>query len=226
MCYLMETHFHTAETSPCGKIHAAEGIRLYAKHGYHAVVVTDHFQSGWFERRAEATWPERVDRWLDGYRKACLAGKQWGVQVILGMEFTFPGTRDDILVYGLTEARILANPDMHRLGPAGLSRLAKKERLLLVQAHPYRPYISQVYADLVHGLEVYNGNPRHQSDNAKAARQAAEHGWVALSGSDFHQEEDVARGGICLPDLPEDTVALAQMLRLHKTPALLGGLTL
>lgn len=223
MCYLLETHFHTAETSPCGKVPAADGIRLYAKHGYQAVVVTDHFQTGWFERREELSWSGRVARWLDGYHKAHQAGVAWGVRVILGMEFTFPGTRDDILVYGLTEDRILANPDMHRLGPAGLSRLAQRENLLLVQAHPYRPYISQVYTELVHGLEVFNGNPRHQSDNRKAALQAADRGWVALSGSDFHQLDDVARGGIRLPELPKDTVALAEMLRRNKTPDLLMG---
>ena len=220
MSYLVETHFHTSETSPCGQVRAADGIALYASHGYDAVVVTDHFQAGWFERRMEMSWHARVEQWLAGYRLAGEAGARLGVKVYLGMEFTFPGTRDDVLVYGLAAARIMAHPDMHRLGPAGLARLAREENLLLIQAHPYRSYISMMYEDLVDGLEVHNGNPRHQSDNARAAMEAAKRNWVALSGSDFHQVADVARGGIRLPSLPEDTVALASLLRQRKTSEL------
>lgn len=220
MSHLVETHFHTAETSPCGHVPAADGIAMYAKHGYDAVVVTDHFQAGWFDKRMADRWEDRVSAWLTGYRHARAAGEACGVKVYLGMEFTFPGTRDDVLVYGLTAERILAHPQMHRLGPSGLARLAREENLLLIQAHPFRPYISQMYDTLVHGLEVYNGNPRHQSDNARAMLEAEKRGWVALSGSDFHQQMDVARGGIHLPELPEDTVGLAALLRRIKTPAL------
>ena len=220
MSFLVETHFHTAETSPCGHVQAADGIAMYARHGYDAVVVTDHFQAGWFDQRMPLSWEARVTEWLTGYRHAHAAGQACGVKVYLGMEFTFPGTRDDVLVYGLSAERILARPQMHRLGPAGFARLAREENLLLIQAHPYRPYISQVYDMLVDGLEVYNGNPRHQSDNARAAVEAEKRGWVALSGSDFHQQMDVARGGVRLPELPEDTVALAALLRKLKTPEL------
>jgi hypothetical protein len=220
MSVLVETHFHTAETSPCSHVAAAEGIRMYARLGYHMVVVTDHFQSGWFERRPESGWADRVSVWLRGWKAARKEGDRLGLRVLLGMEFTFPGTRDDMLVYGLSEERILAHPDMHRLGPAGLKRLAGEENLLLVQAHPFRSYVSQIYEDLVDGLEVYNGNPRHHSDNDRAARLAREKGWVALSGSDFHQREDAGRGGIWLPEAPVDTVAFADLLRRQATPLL------
>lgn len=220
MSCLVETHFHTSETSPCSHVSAAEGIRLYAELGYQAVIVTDHFQTGWFERRPEAGWADRVHAWLKGYAAAREAGERLGVRVMLGMEYTLPGTRDDILVYGLTAERMLAHPDMHRLGPAGLRRLAQEESLLLLQAHPFRSYVSQVHSDLVDGLEVFNGNPRHLSDNDRAARLAQERGWVAISGSDFHQREDAGRGGIRMPVLPDDAVAFAQWLRTAKTPDL------
>lgn len=223
MPFLVETHFHTAETSPCGQVRAADGIALYARNGYQAVVVTDHFQAGWFEKQKEPSWHTRVERWLTGWRLANSAGRALGVKVLLGMEYTFPGTADDVLVYGLSEERILANPDMHRLGPAGLARLARDEKLVLIQAHPFRPYVSRVYDELVDGLEVYNGNPRHHSDNAKAARLAKAKEWMALSGSDFHREEDVARGGILLPELPEDPQTFAEMLRAIRTPVLITG---
>lgn len=220
MSYLIETHFHTSETSPCGQVQARDGIRQYKHRGYDAVVVTDHFQVNWFERQGSLTWPQQIDRWLAGYKNAKKAGEEFGVRVILGMEYTFPGTADDILIFGLTEQKILSHPCMHRLGPAGLARLAKEEKLLLIQAHPFRPYITQVYDSLIEGLEVYNGNPRHDSDDCRAEMLAEKQGWVAISGSDFHQPQDCARGGIRLPELPSDTLELAAMLQKIRKPEL------
>ena len=37
-----ELHLHTAPTSPCGRVPAAEGIAAFAASGYGGVVVTDH----------------------------------------------------------------------------------------------------------------------------------------------------------------------------------------
>ncbi len=221
MSYLVETHFHTSETSRCGQVRAAEGIRLYASHGYHAVVVTDHFHTSFFDDCAESSWSEQVDQYLEGYNLAFEAGEALGIRVILGLEFTLPGTRDDILIYGVDRELLLRHPRMYRLGPSGLSRLAQQEGFLLIQAHPFRPYISRVYDEMVEGLEVHNGNPRHQSDNRKASLHADERGWICLSGSDFHQKQDVARGGVRLPVLPEDSFQLARMLRQNPTPELI-----
>lgn len=220
MAFLVETHFHTAEVSHCGRVKAAEAVRLYKSRGYHAIVVTDHFYTGYFEELGNAPWPEKVERYLEGYRLASDAGRSCRIRVFLGLEYTFPGTFDDILVYGVTPEMLLAHPEMHRLGPAGFSRVAKREQFLLVQAHPFRPYVSRVYEEILEGLEVHNGNPRHQSDNNRALRLAREKGWIQLSGSDFHQKEDLACGGIRLPELPADSVELADMLRRIRLPEL------
>ncbi len=223
MAFLVETHFHTAEVSHCGKVKAAEAVLLYKSRGYHAIIVTDHFYSGFFEELGRAPWPEKVERYLEGYRLAVEAGKGCGIRVLLGLEFTFPGTRDDILVFGVTPEILLAHPEMHRLGPVGFSRVARHEKFLLVQAHPFRPYISRVYEEMLEGLEVYNGNPRHLSDNGRALEMAREKGWIQLSGSDFHQREDLACGGIRLPELPADSMAFAAMLRRIRLPELVRG---
>ena len=218
MPYRIETHFHTAETSPCGHVPAADGIRLYQQLGYDAVVVTDHFFTGFFEKLAPLPWVAQVDRYLDGWRRAERAGSACGVQVLLGLEYAFPGTRDDMLVYGVTPELLYANPELYRLGPAGFERFVRSHGLLVIQAHPFRPYISRVYEELVEGLEVHNGNPRHLSDNARAERLARANGWIGISGSDFHQPGDEGQGGILLPELPADSVALAAMLRRNRNP--------
>ena len=48
--YLYDTHIHTIETSPCGKIHAAETVRYYADHGYTGLVITDHLHPDFFRK--------------------------------------------------------------------------------------------------------------------------------------------------------------------------------
>ncbi len=224
MSFLMETHFHTSEVSRCGKVKASDAVRLYKEKGYHGIVVTDHFCTDFFERLGALSWDAKVDAYLEGYHAARAAGKACGIQVILGLEYAFPGTFDDILVYGVTPEMLKANPDMYRLGPVGFAKLAQRENLLLIQAHPFRPYITRVYEDMLEGLEVYNGNPRHDSDNGKAARLAQKKGWVQLSGSDFHQEGDVAAGGILLSEMPSDSPSFAAMLRRIRTPELITGL--
>jgi len=223
LAFLIETHFHTAEVSRCGRVKASDAIRLYKGKGYHAIVVTDHFYTGFFEDLEFLPWPEKVDRYLEGYNLAAEEGRIRDIHVLLGMEFTFPGTFDDILVYGVTREMLLKHPDMHRLGPSGFSRVAREEKLLLIQAHPFRPYISRVYEEMLEGLEVHNGNPRHQSDNNRALELAREKGWIQISGSDFHQREDLACGGIWLPELPSDSKAFATLLRRIRIPEIVTG---
>ena len=45
---------------------------------------------------------------------------------------------------------------------------------------------------------MYNGNPRHNSENGKAYTYAEKHNLIPTSGSDFHRPEDCARGGVLL----------------------------
>ena len=66
--------------------------------------------------------------------------------------------------------------------------------------------------DLLDGLEVYNGNPRHDSQNDKALSYAEKHNLKMISGSDFHENEDLARGGI-VAELPEKMSELISLLK-------------
>lgn len=42
----IELHMHTSEVSSCGKVPAAEMVRLYKEMGYDAITVTDHLIAG------------------------------------------------------------------------------------------------------------------------------------------------------------------------------------
>lgn len=216
--YIFETHMHTSEVSPCGKVPARDGIRLYHDLGYDGVCITDHFYSGFFEKLDGLTWEQKIDRYLEGYRIAKDEGEKLGIKVILGMEYCFPGTNDDILVYGFDEKFLYEHENLYLLKEDELKKVADKSNLLLIQAHPFRKMISKTYDDIVEGFEIYNGNPRHNSMNDVAESHAKAHNGIMISGSDFHQVQDAGMGGIYLPRIPHDSFDFARIIREVKNP--------
>ena len=76
----------------------------------------------------------------------------------------------------------------------------EKNNLFMVQAHPFRKYITLGNPLYMHGVEVFNGNKRHNSHNAKALNFAKKNNLLQFSGSDFHENEDLGLGGIIIPD--------------------------
>ena len=64
----------------------------------------------------------------------------------------------------------------------------------------------------------------HDSHNDLARRFAEEHGLRMLSGSDAHQPQDVARGGILAPDWVRSSGELARFLReTHRPHMIMDG---
>jgi hypothetical protein len=198
--YKYETHLHTDETSPCGKVAARDAIRIYHEAGYTGVVVTDHYFYGFFERHPFMRWDKRIDLYLKGYRNACEEGGKLGLDIHLGMEIRFNENANDYLVYGFDEAFLRENRKLYRLTLPKFRNLTRGSGILIVQAHPFRPRMIPAPPSLIDGIEVYNGNPRHNSSNHLAAQYAEEHGLLKTSGSDFHQPEDAARGGIIVSE--------------------------
>ena len=83
---------------------------------------------------------------------------------------------------------------------------------LLFQAHPCRPGLSPRDPKFLDGIEVYNGNPRHESNNPRARAWAEEHHLLFSSGSDYHETEDIARGGMIFPGEIHNSKELAAAL--------------
>ena len=103
--FLYDTHIHTIEVSPCGKIHAAETVDAYAAQGYAGLVITDHFHNQFLEiADTEHNWDLVIDRYMAGYRAAKKRGDEIGFNVIFGSEMRFTDNDNDYLVYGIDEA--------------------------------------------------------------------------------------------------------------------------
>ena len=194
--FQLDTHVHTAETSACGRIFARDVVRLYKEAGYDGIVITDHYTKEFFEAPNTLSWNEKIDNYLSGYKKAVDEGSKLGLTILLGIELRFTENPSDYLVYGITEEFLKEYPRLYELGVHKFRQLIEKEDILLFQAHPYRNGMVVAPPDYLHGVEVFNGNARHNSRNEKAYRFAKEHGLMMSSGSDFHELEDLNSGGM------------------------------
>lgn len=213
---LLEAHCHTSEVSRCGRIPAARLIESLHEKGYGAVVITDHFTPG------ERNTRQAREAFLRGYRAAKEAAAQYENMVVLpGMEIRFKDHDEDFLVYGLTEEDILDLPDDVCEAPAALHEFheyCKARGFLIYQAHPYRPGLYPANPPDIDGMEIFNGNPRHDSRNRMAALFASRHNLSTIAGGDVHNEGDQGIVGLLVPDTALTPKAFADWLRQTPHP--------
>lgn len=217
MQYRTELHAHTSEISNCANVPVAEVVRAYQKAGYHTLVLTDHMSHWTFHDAPITDWKQAVDFYLTSYHKAvALAGTE--LNVLLGMELCFDGGNcSDYLVYGWTEELLYSCGNIMAMGIERFSKFARANGLLIFQAHPFRNFMMVTPPTWLDGVEVHNGNPRHDSRNELATLWAERFQLLSCSGSDYHEYGDISRGGI-LTDTPITTnTALLQALRNPNT---------
>lgn len=213
--YKYETHFHTAETSPCGRVTAKQAVRMYHKAGYTGIAVTDHYFRGFFDMHPFSSPDRKLDLYLKGYKLALAEGRKLGVDIHLGMEIRFEENINDYLVYGMNEAFLRKHKKLYTLTLEQFRELTADHGIVIVQAHPFRPGMIPAPPSLLDGVEIYNGNPRHDSSNHLALQYAQQNKLTGFSGSDFHQPQDIARGGILTDEkIPEN--GFAQWILQHK----------
>ena len=209
--FKLETHCHTSEVSGCSRLPAVQLVTQLKRSGYGGAVITDHFHHGYFDRLT-GSWTQKIDCFLSGYRAACEAGAQAGLHIYCGLEFRTTTSDNDYLLFGAAPELLYSTPELHRYTIPQLRALADREGLLLVQAHPFRTGLTREDPALLDGVEVFNGNARHDSHNDDALRFARENGLLFFSGSDHHETEDRGRGGMVLPREPKDEADLVRLL--------------
>ena len=188
-----ELHLHTKETSLCGHVPAATQVQLYHDLGYTGICITDHLHDGYYDPSlSDAEWRSAMERYLSGYRAAKEAGTALGMDIILGAELRFPQNSTDYLVFGIDENWLITHPHMcHCSLPEFYARY--KDEVLIIQAHPFRDN-DHVLWNCIHGLEIANTSPRHDSHNELALSLYKEHPHLYPTvGSDAHRLGDEGR---------------------------------
>ena len=112
------------------------------------------------------------------------------------MEIRFAENDNVYLVYGLDEKFIYEHEEIVRMTAKQFKKVAEKNQLTFIQAHPFRIDSNITNPRNIDGIEVYNGNRRHDSSNNMAQMWAKKHGFITTVGSDFHEHEDLARCGM------------------------------
>ena len=210
--YKYDIHVHTSETSPCGNVSAKELVQLYKNKDYNGIVITDHYYNSYFESLGDISWNDKVGNFLIGYNNALAEGKNIGLNVFLGMEIRFMENSNDYLVFGIDAEFLKENKELYSLNLSQFRELTKNKDILIYQAHPFRPDLIPADPLLLDGVEIFNGNRRHNSSNHKALEYARENSLKMLSGSDFHEYEDFARGGIKVSELATSSKDFVRIL--------------
>lgn len=209
-------HLHTHETSNCAHIAAKVAVEDYIKAGYDGIVVTDHLSPSTYMKygRELLPWNKKVDFFLRGYKamKKAAAGR---INVLLGMELRFRTSEgdNDYLVYGITKEFLYAHPELLTLNIRQFYKLAQENGFLVFQAHPFRFGMKVTNPKYLDGVEIFNGNPRHNSNNDIAEMWAKKYDLMATSGSDYHELEDLGSGGIWFDKEITDNKTLVDELK-------------
>lgn len=206
----IETHSHTKTVSPCGHIEPEKVVDEYINEGYGAIIITDHFSRNILSK-FEGNYTDKIDSYLAGYRYCKAHAKKRAkegaplLKVMLGAEILLDTNPSDILLFGLTEDFFYENPNLFDLDQKGLYELLHtKYDAVMYQAHPFRKYCNRQNPAYLDGVEVYNGNMRHENHSDVALQWAKDNNLRFSSGSDFHQMMDLAMGGMLVPDSIEN----------------------
>lgn len=211
MKYLFETHAHTSQVSPCSLVEASDVVKEYSDKGYAGIIITDHVGKWSFER-LKCPWEKKIDLLIGAYEIAKKTGDELGIKVLFGIEICLGINHRDYLAYGVDYDFLYKHKDVYKMELEDFFPLAQENDILLLGAHPFRYQNHTPNASLMHGVEVFNGNPRHNSNNNKAKKWAESNDLIQLSGSDFHEYGDVS-AGVMLPSIPETTKEFVELIR-------------
>ena len=214
--YIYDTHVHTSEVSHCGRMPAAEVVRQYIDARYSGLIVTDHLSWRSYRTMSDAPWDEKVTHFLKGYdiAKQTAAALDPDFTVLLGAELRLDCNDDnDYLLYGVDEAFLRSEPTLLQMDFEQMAACVRSHGLLLVQAHPFREDMQIMDWRLLDGVEVYNGNSSHNSNNCIADAWADRHHLLKTSGSDFHGMWGMRPGGIVTEAPVTSNAELLEVLR-------------
>ncbi len=211
MEYKYELHCHTNMVSQCGRVAPKDIVALYKAKGYSGIVVTEHYSPLTFGLNSYYKPQRLVDFYLSSYYEM----KRYETEdftVLFGMELRHYATGADYLIYGVEPEWLKQQGNLMALWEKQVYRLMHAQGYLVYQAHPFRPYILRCNPKYIDGIEVYNGKCDEKT-NFKALQWALKTGKLMSSGSDFHKEEHLARGGIMTKEPIKTNADLLRVLQ-------------
>ena len=194
MKYKYEMHGHTKMVSQCGQMEPKDIIDTYKYSGYSGLVVTEHYSPLTFGLNSYYKPQRLIEFYLSSYYEM----KKYETDdfsVMFGMELRHYATGADYLIYGVDPEWLRQQGNLLAKFERQVYKMMHEQGYLVFQAHPFRPYILRCNPKYIDGIEIYNGKCDKKT-NDKALAWAEKTGKLMVSGSDFHEGEQLARGGI------------------------------
>ena len=181
--YTTELHAHCFPASPCGDFSPEEVVSFYKQSGVTSLVLTNHLTP----ELIEGTPEQYAERYLADYRAAKQAAGD-DINLILGVEIRFPENKNDYLIYGICEEDAEKIISSVPYGLENFYKNVKKDRMILIQAHPFRKNMTLAPIDFIDGIESINMHPNHHAKPSIAFKYAKENNLIVSGGSDFHHQ--------------------------------------
>ncbi len=207
---LVDLHGHTGAISRCCRIGAEENVLRAREAGFDGMVITNHYDAGYFNE-------ESYNAWLEGYITEwahCRAlGKQHGVRIFCGVEVNSALVPNlHLLIYGADEAFLRKYPRLCNRTTEELYRICKENGCALIQAHPFRHRVGVQDTAFLDGLEI-NCHPSYGNSYCADVLAAAQAKHLAVTaGCDYHADSYRSKGGTFLPNEIQTEQELAQYL--------------
>lgn len=219
--YRIELHAHTKPESSCSEIEPDVLARTYKNLGYDGVCVTNHFMGYNLHKDGEymegETKEERLEYYLNGYRKTKEHGDKIGIKVYLGLEIRFSKENEnDYLIYGVDDEIASICYDNFREDLAYFRKNVPLPNSVFIQAHPMRNGMELMDPELLDGIETFNMHPGHNASIGKVIKYAKENNFkITTAGGDYHHKNRGHEGVSALRTkvLPKDSFELAEILK-------------
>lgn len=213
-----ETHLHTKPVSRCARATVRESLEFYKKMGYDGVFITNHFINGNIDFNRTRPYAEAIAFYFSDYEEGLQIGKELGIKVFCGIEYSYKGT--DFLIYGLDKAWFLAHPEIMELETRAALSLMAENGALVIQAHPFREasYIGHIrlFPRHIHGVEIVNAC-RTDFENMLAEQYADNYGLIPFAGSDNHVASHINKmAGVCSDEPVLDEMDFADKVKQKK----------
>lgn len=219
--YRIELHAHSNPASGCSEVPADELVRTFYNAGYDAIAVTNHFISD--DEHSESK-EKAIEKFKKDLYLAKETGEKLGIRVYAGAELRFyKHSNNDYLFFGFEFDEL---PDIYDYLNTDLETFVKeykKERSLLVQAHPFRNGMIRMNSDLLDAIEAFNVHQNHNSRVAVAAKYAAAEGKVMTVGSDYHHPGYDGISATRMKVLPKDEYELVSVIKSDDYLIEIGG---
>lgn len=221
MEYKYDTHMHTSEGSACSDSTAAEMAVKYKEEGYTGIFVTDHFFNGNTSVPRDLPWEQRVELYCKGYEHALQKGREIGLDVFFGFEYSH-GSSADLLTYGLDGRWLAEHREIMDMSVPEYISFVHDFGGMVIHAHPFRMenYISEfeLCPMLEDGVEIVNASNRLKEFNDHAADYAKWYGLPVTAGSDSHNTSNRFYPGGIVTDhkitCPEDYISAVKNRRI------------